>query len=72
MKGCKKFSKRKKIHNFDAFFNAESIESFVFSISYTVPEIIFKKLKKLRKNLIFNSIPFISYLFSSFFDAQEI
>ena len=45
-------------HDFDAFFNAESIHCF-FSISYTVPEIIKKtkkkhKINRFTKNLVFN------------------
>ena len=35
-------SKWKALHDFDAFFNAESIDCFVILISYTVPEIILK------------------------------
>ena len=38
IKGCKKCFKRKAIHYFDEFFNAESIG--FFFIYYTVPEII--------------------------------
>ena len=30
IKGCKKLFKRKAIHDFDAFFNAENIYCFVF------------------------------------------
>ena len=51
IKGYTKIFKPKAIHDFDALFNAKSIECFVFSISYTVPEIIFKKLEKTRKVL---------------------
>ena len=60
IKGCTNFFKWKAIHDFDAFFNAEFIDCFIFSISCTVPEIILKKLKKKHykngfiKNLIFN------------------
>ena len=47
IKGRKKLFKQKVIHNFNSLFNAESIDCFVFSISYIVPETIKKKLKKL-------------------------
>ena len=42
VKGCRKFVKRKTIHDFDAFFNEQSIDYFIFSISDTVPQIIEK------------------------------
>ena len=46
IKGCTNFYKQEEIHSFNAFFNAESIDFFVSSISYTVLEIIFKNTKK--------------------------
>ena len=60
IKVCNKLFKRKVINDFDAFFKVESIHFFVFSISYTVPEIILKNIFKINtkngstKNLIFN------------------
>ena len=57
IKRCKKFFEWKAIHDFDAFFNVESIRCF-FPISYIFPEIIKKKEKheknSFTKSLIFN------------------
>ena len=44
IKWWKKSFKWESMHNFDAIFNAESIDCFVFPIPYTAPEIILKKL----------------------------
>ena len=46
IKGYKIFFERKSIHYFNVFFNAESIDSFVYSISYTVSKIIKETKKK--------------------------
>ena len=45
MKGRKKLFKRKIIHDFNAFLTQNPL--IVFSISYTVPEIIKKKHEKM-------------------------
>ena len=42
IKGCKNFSKRKTIHDFDEFFNVKSTDCFVFLISNTDPKIIIR------------------------------
>ena len=50
IKGCKIFFKRKSIYDFDAFLNAESIDCFIFLISYTAPEMTKKNKKKKKSN----------------------
>ena len=72
VKGCRNFFKRKIIHDFDALFNAESIDSFVFSISYTKKNTKkwFYKKPHIYLNVIYflvNCIP-ISY----FLDGEKI
>ena len=48
MKGCNKFFKRNAIHDFNAFFNAESIDCF-FDILYSSWDYLKKTIKKSRK-----------------------
>ena len=42
IRGCKKLFTWKAIHDFVAFLNAESVDCFVSSISYTISEVIKK------------------------------
>ena len=76
IKGCKNFFKWNAIHDFDVFFNAKSVDCFVFSIFHTVPEIIKKTRKKcfykkpyIRLNIIYFLVNCESF---SFFDAEKI
>ena len=52
IKVCKKFFELKSIHDSDTLFNVESIVCFIFSISYTVPEILKRKLKENTKKMV--------------------
>ena len=80
IKGCKQFFKQKAIHDFDAFFNKESIDCFVFSISYTVPKIIGKNYWKTRKKMVLQITLYLTeyhlffsqlHVILSFFDAEK-
>ena len=59
IKGCKIFFKRKAMHDNNAVLNLESIHFFVFSISYTISEII-KKLKKNTKKIVLQKTSHLS------------
>ena len=80
-KSCKKLFKRRETHDFDAFLNAESINCSVFSVSYTIPEIIEEKYSKKHEKMVLQKTSYalnIIYFavncmwFSSFFDAEKI
>ena len=75
IKGCKKIFKREAKHGFNAFFNAEFIECFVFLISYTVPEIIKRTRIKSFYKKSYNQLNIIYFLVNcvslSFFLTQK-